>query len=282
MNGELQQRSSAACTPDCSHGSPATHMLRAAHDRIDLWITSCGNIEESLIDQYRYVMSGDEQHKAARFRFECDRRRYIVTRALVRTVLCRYVPRAPTALRFTTNAYGRPEIANEGEVERSLSFNVSHSSDRILLGVTRENALGVDIEAVAPARVALDVAHRCFSARELAALMALPPASQVQRFFEYWTLKESYVKAVGMGLSLPLDSFSFDLCERRGIRFSSSASEQVASWRFWDFRPITGFIAAVCVRSNTPIQQVLSFRSVVPLRGERPLSCAIDRQSYVT
>src|SRR5205823_5574435 len=103
--------------------------------------------------------------------------------------------------------YGRPETANSEA--SNLSFNISHTHSLIVLGVTRGRALGVDVENFRAREVSIDVADRYFAPQEVAVLNASPQHEQQYRFFEYWTFKESYIKARGMGLSLPLDKFSF-------------------------------------------------------------------------
>jgi 4'-phosphopantetheinyl transferase len=248
--------------------------------QIDLWVAGCDAADERA-EQYRTLLTDYEKDGEYRFHFERDRRRYLTTRVLIRTVLSRYSATPPTAWRFHANRYGRPEIANDGDAERSLSFNVSHTSDVILMAVTRDNVVGVDIESVNRAPEALDIAERFFSSDEVEALRALPAPLQYDRFFELWTLKEAYIKARGMGLSIPLDSFSFDLREDATIGFSvrARAGDTTAGWRFWQLRPFPGHVAAVCITKRCGPRQQLWLRKIVPLDSDTVHPWTLLRQS---
>jgi 4'-phosphopantetheinyl transferase len=254
--------------------------MTASADRIDLWLARCADLAGDLPTKYRELLSDGEQRAEQRFYFERDRRRYLMTRALVRTVLSRYADIAPRAWRFRCNRYGRPEIANATGATQALSFNVSHTSELVLLGVTLESCIGVDIEMVRDIEP-LDLAERFFAPAEIGALAGVVADRQRERFFEFWTLKESYIKARGLGLTLPLDSFSFDLSAAGRIRFSSlTASKGGASeWRFWQLRPANDHVAAVCVRHASACREQVSLRTILPLRAELPVDVVLLRTS---
>jgi len=237
---------------------------RDLHDPIDLWLCCCKDVDARTIQDWRDLLPDEERSGEHRFVFARDRRRYVVTRALIRMVLSRYSRIPPTAWRFTANDYGRPEIANDGAAERDLSFNISHTSDLILIGVTRRGPLGVDIEASRRTVAPIEVADRFFSTDEVSALKAVPLSAQHDRFFEYWTLKESYIKARGMGLSIPLDSFAFDLSStpRIKVSFSGQNTDTPANWHFWLLRPVYGYVAAVCARRTCGVSRRLSVRKI--------------------
>src|ERR1051325_230593 len=176
---------------------------------IHLWLPLYDEIaDEDLLSEYRTLLNTAEKEQEKRFYFARDRLRYLVTRALVRTVLSQYLSIHPRDWIFSTNAYGCPEIANAEARGACISFNISHTHSLIVLGVTRHRELGVDVENVQAREALIDIADRYFSPPEVAALNAVPAQQQQYRFFEYWTFKESYIKARRMGLSLPLDKFS--------------------------------------------------------------------------
>lgn len=156
------------------------------------------------------MLSADERARMQRFHFERDRQIYLVAHALVRTALSRYATCAPAAWAFTANEHGRPEIA-PGTCTRPLRFNLSHTRGLVAVAIALERDLGVDVEHLYPRSFDLDVAEHFFAPTEVAALAAQPADARRDRFFAYWTLKESYIKARGMGLALPLDQFAFDL-----------------------------------------------------------------------
>ena len=155
------------------------------------------------------VLSADERACMQRFHFEHDRHTYLVAHALVRFALSRYASCAPAAWTFTTNAHGRPEIT-PGTCARPLRFNLSHTRGLVAVGIALARDVGVDVEHLHQRLFSIDVAAHYFAPAEVSALTALPADAQRDRFFAYWTLKESYIKARGMGLSLPLDQFSFE------------------------------------------------------------------------
>lgn len=156
------------------------------------------------------MLSADERARMQRFYFERDRHTFLVSHALVRAALSRYAACAPAEWTFTTGARGRPEIV-PGTCPRPLRFNLSHTRGLVAVGIALERDIGVDVEYLHSRSSNLDIAEHYFARSEVAALTMLPAAAQQDRFFAYWTLKESYIKARGMGLALPLDQFAFDL-----------------------------------------------------------------------
>jgi 4'-phosphopantetheinyl transferase len=244
---------------------------------IHLWLADLDAIEdESLHAAYRELLNDAEKEQEPRFYFARDRRRYLVTRALVRTVLSRYAAVDPAEWVFSTNAYGRPEI-DKAEIDnaeaKELSFNISHTHSMIVLGVTRKRALGVDVENFRARNVSMGIADRYFAPQEVTVLNAAPEHEQQYRFFEYWTFKESYIKARGMGLSLPLDKFSFHYASDRavGIAIEPELADDPARWQFWQFRPTADYLVAICAERLGDGSPSLVVREAVPMRSERPL-----------
>jgi len=172
---------------------------------VHVWRTVLGWPDEAAAD-FERSLSDDERQRMNRFRFAEDRRRYLVGRGLLRRLLGRYLNLEPHRLRFDYTPQGKPFLAGDS-AQRSLQFNVSHSGELLLIGVTDGRALGVDVELIRSDIEAEAIAVRFFSPREREALAQLPAASQVDAFFDCWTRKEAYIKAKGDGLSLPLDQF---------------------------------------------------------------------------
>jgi 4'-phosphopantetheinyl transferase len=255
--------------------------MRQIHSgHVHLWLAFLDEIvDPHLLAQYRLLLSEEELLQQARFHFERDRHRYLVTRALVRTVLSEYAPVAPRDWRFAVNAYGRPSIATEFAAARRVEFNVSHTNGLVVLGLTCERAIGVDVENVGAREASIEIANRYFAHEEVNALRSLPREQQQQRFFEYWTLKESYVKARGMGLSIPLDQFSFDLAEpgHVSIAIDNRLHDHSTRWHFWQTWLAAKYLAAVCVRRADERPEMLTWR-VVPLLDER--ACPSDQPPH--
>lgn len=163
------------------------------------------------------ILSKEERRRADGFRSGRQRHAYIVTRALVRTVLSRYGPVSPSEWQFTNNAYGKPMIAAPPNA-RDLRFSVSHTKDLVACGVAVRREMGIDVESLEHPNLGLRLAERFFSPAEASDLRSLP--AWRTKFFEYWTLKEAYIKARGMGLYLPVNRLNFDLTNPRDIRVS--------------------------------------------------------------
>jgi 4'-phosphopantetheinyl transferase len=252
--------------------------MQALHpDHIDLWFTFLDDVASSaansdLLQRYRTLLSPPEQQAQERFHFEKDRHRYLVTRALVRTVLSRYAPVAPQDWAFETNAYGKPSVAHSTVLAKTLSFNVSHTQGLVLVGVTHSAPLGVDVENTQRG-AALDAAQAFFAPSEVTDLAQLPPHLQGERFFQYWTLKESYIKARGLGLSIGLDQFCFDLSQPDGVRLwiDPHQNDTPAHWRFWQLRLSNHYWVAVCAGSQSSTLPALQVRQVVPLGTDQDL-----------
>ncbi|MGH8258906.1 MAG: 4'-phosphopantetheinyl transferase family protein [Steroidobacteraceae bacterium] len=259
--------------------------LALAADEIHLWLAFYDDITDARLHaRYRALLSDAERSQEPKFYFERDRKRYLVTRALVRTVLSRYAPIAPQEWIFSTNAYGRPQVANVEAQGAYLSFNVSHTYGLIALAVASEIELGVDVENLRARAAMIDVAERFFSREEAAALAAVPQASQHDRFFEYWTLKESYIKARGMGLSIPLEKFTFRYPREGRIELAThpELGDDPAHWRFWQFRPSPEYVLALCAARGNATAPAVLVRKVVPEAIEEPMMPDISRTSAMS
>lgn len=219
-----------------------------------------------LLSRYAALLSPEEEVRRARFAFEHLRHTFLVTRVLVRSVLSRYAPHVPPeAWTFSANAYGRPAIAAP-DPGLPLRFNLSHTDGLVLLGVTLERDLGVDVEHTGRPSQTVELAADVFSPVENAELLALPESARRRRFFELWTLKESYIKARGMGLALPLDGFSYAFRDGHApsIAFSPAVPDAPEEWQFAQ-RDLTGaHLAAFAVRRGLSPDLVPAWRELSP------------------
>ncbi|MET3492980.1 4'-phosphopantetheinyl transferase family protein [Variovorax boronicumulans] len=230
----------------------------------------------------RALLTPQDQSKHDRFHFARDRHRYLLTRALVRSVLSRYAPVSAQAWRFAEGRFGRPRIeAPLVHETRGLDFNLSHTDGLIVMALARNIELGVDAENTSR-KAALDVADHFFSPHESAALNALPPALQAERFFQLWTLKESYIKARGMGLQIPLDSFSFALDgSSDGIEFALAdpRDDTAQRWHFWQLQPTPEHLVAVCAAPGDSAPARIVCREAMPLQWDTPMEVRTIRAS---
>jgi 4'-phosphopantetheinyl transferase len=252
--------------------------LDATPDRVDLWLVLPGIVPpgEELVARYRALLSEREKAQELSFHFARDRHRFLLTRALVRTVLSRYAPVCASEWRFEPDAHGRPVIVNDPPA-RTISFNISHTEGMIALAVTSDRAIGVDVELMTR-DISLGLAEFCCSAAELSALQTLPAAQRRRRLLTLWTLKESYVKARGLGLALPLHKCSFDLenCGGRAVHFDQ-LNDVPERWSFYQVCVSESHALALCVEHTAAERHTINVRQLVPLLSEKTRDCAILR-----
>lgn len=251
---------------------------------IDLWLAYY-DLATDLAPRLRTLLTEEERAREPRFYFADDRLRYLVTRALVRTVLSRYAPLPPGDWRFAENGYGRPHIAPEivarcPEVA-DLRFNLSHTRGLIALGVTRGRELGVDVEYVGERKSPLEIADRFFAPVEVEALWQQPESVRHERFFEYWTFKESYIKARGRGLSIPLDRFSFHYPHDAGVQLAiePELEDTPERWALWQYRPAGDYLLAVCAERGERPPSSIALRRCLPLCTDEAIVAASTRRS---
>lgn len=188
------------------------------------------------------LLSSDEQGRAARFKFQNDRRRYIVAHAALRLLLSQYVNVRSSDLNFFTNANGKPFLAAT-PVAVNIQFNLSHSHEVALIGVTRGREIGVDVERVKENFAFGEVAGRFFTAREVAVLQALPSELQRKTFYRCWTSKEAFLKAKGTGLSGELDEVEISFTPEDDVCIGAT----VPNWTLVGLDAPDGYEAALVV-----------------------------------
>jgi 4'-phosphopantetheinyl transferase len=250
--------------------------------QIHLWLAYLGEITDPrLLAEYRTLLSEEELQRQQRFHFQRDRHRYLVTHALVRTVLSRYAAVAPQEWTFDFNSYGRPSVGSAQTMIAQIEFNTSHTDGLVAVATTRERQIGVDAENLRTRQIDIGIADRYFAPAEVASLHALPREHRRRRFLEYWTLKESYIKARGMGLSIPLDQFSFDFSLRNGVRLQADARllDSPLRWSFSQLVLDEEYVVATCHERLGSDPPRWTIRRAVPLLGEKALTPPFSRTS---
>lgn len=201
-----------------------------------------------LLKQYRACLCPAEIRKADRYLKQSDRHLSLVSRALVRYLIAEVTRQNPQSLSFSTNEHGKPFLVELPDIH----FNLSHSHGAAVCALCRNAAVGVDVEDMGR-HTDLSIAKRFFSSSEAELVSKASGAEKRKLFFDIWTLKEAYIKAVGKGLSIPLNSFSFNANETE-IQITFSDTGQVdPMWQFFQWRPEPGKIVAAAVRSASPI-----------------------------
>ncbi len=200
------------------------------------------------------LLSDAERVRASRFAFDRDARRFIAARARLRQLLAARLGVRPALVELVYGPHGKPALAGAG-VDSDLRFNVSHRDDVAVYAFASGREIGIDVEAIRMIRDADAIAARLFSRREKEAYRALEPRDKPLGFFNCWTRKEAFVKALGDGLSYPLDRLEVSLAPGEPVRILrvDHTPGDDCGWRLVAFPPAAGFVAAVvaeCRRSR--------------------------------
>jgi 4'-phosphopantetheinyl transferase len=194
------------------------------------------------------ILDAEEKARADRFLFERDRALFVRAHGLLRTTLSRYAALAPGEWRFVTNPFGKPSI-DPTQLSAPVAFNLSHTRGLAACAVARSD-VGIDVEALDCRVRPLEIASRFFSAPEVAWLHECGDDERRVRFVELWTLKEAYVKAIGTGLSQPLNTFGFAIDTNRQIHFEPPAGD-TSAWQFELRQPTVRHRLAIARRTES-------------------------------
>ncbi len=218
-----------------------------------IWLTRSDQITASSAPgRYAGMLSAEEMRQYHRYIFDRDKHLFLVAHAMLRTVLSKYEDVAPEEWKFEHNEYGRPEVAKSMGLS-NLRFNLSHAHGLVACVVSDHMDCGVDVERTDRVDEPMSMARRFFSPSEVVALEACQTSDTTRsHFFEYWTLKEAYAKAVGKGFSIPLEKFSFSIDKGKKIHvgFHSDMREDADAWQFALQYPSKQHILALALRRN--------------------------------
>lgn len=203
-------------------------------DRIDIWQFSL----EKLPENAWQLLNDPEKERAKRFYFEKHRRRFVITRALLRKILSCYLQQNPRDIDFCYNRYGKPFLFKQ----QALEFNVTHSQDLAFIAIGQSHALGIDIEFFS-CRPYKGIANQLFSSTELAHLHQQAERSMPLCFFDIWSQKEAFIKRAGMGLSYPTQTFT---TQAFTSNYLINDPLHHATWRMQSFMPRVACFAALC------------------------------------
>lgn len=198
---------------------------------------------------YQAVLSTEEQARTERFQFDRDRQAFLVAHGLLRMALSSCAPAIPAvAWSFQSNRYGRPKIAGPKTRPR-LHFSISHTSELVGCLVAADIDCGIDIEAIDRISDFRDLCNAVLAPSELSSISALPASEQPARFIQYWTLKEAYAKARGLGMSLPFHQCAFRIC-RGGISLDPALHDDARDWHFEQRQITPRHVLAIALRSR--------------------------------
>jgi 4'-phosphopantetheinyl transferase len=230
------------------HPLPTAFAL--AHDEVHVWKVVLDRPAGEVTELQR-LLSADEQARAERFYFERDQRKFIVTRAVLRLLIGRYLDITPAKVQFEYQEHGKPALARTTALG-DFQFNISHSGEMALLAFTYGRPIGVDIEYSRPLDDAERVAKRSFSPGEFEVFRRLPTGQKQEAFFNCWTRKEAFIKAIGEGLSHPLDQFdvAFAPGEKPGFLYIAGDEQAAGHWSLKALQPAPSYIAALAVKGK--------------------------------
>lgn len=205
----------------------------------------------SNVDQWRRLLSPDEQIRAERYISATTRRSFVLTRGLLRLVLAGYLGAEAEQVTFRPSARDKPELGPPYS-DSDIGFNVSHANGVSLLAFSRGRSLGVDVERVRPDLDIDSIARRFFSAHEQRELATLDRLERRVAFFRCWTRKEAYIKATGEGLALPLNQFDVSLVpqDTNALRATRPDRREASRWCIREIHAGTGYVAALCVAGH--------------------------------
>ena len=227
-------------------------MVKIQSDEIQLWLVEDQSVDDKdVLDSYHALLNNEELKRLERFVFPRHKKQFLLSRALLRSVLANFLELTPEELVFARNAYGKPRIASFA-ARAPLHFNLSHTNGLSVLAIAADNELGVDAEYLTRRVDILKLARRYFSAEEADSFQALDVSEYNERFFDLWTLKESYIKACGMGMAIPLKDFTFHF-QPQGleISFAEGREDSPEHWYFWQYRYREQFQLALALKDGS-------------------------------
>jgi 4'-phosphopantetheinyl transferase len=221
--------------------APAEAYQTSLERRVDVWLADPASLDDRAANgrprSWLALLDPEERARNARFLVEPPRRLHLAAQVLLRQTLSHYRQVDPGDWRFGRNAYGRPHVERP-EHGRRLHFNLSHTDGLVALAVSEAPDVGIDVESVGRNLDCEQMARVVFAPAELQAYVRVAAGERRSAFFVLWTLKEAYIKARGMGLSLPLDGFAFDFSgPEPSITFNARCPDDPARWRFQHFAP---------------------------------------------
>jgi 4'-phosphopantetheinyl transferase len=192
-------------------------------------------------EQFSKFISIEKREKINRFLNRADAYRSLFGELLVRSAICEMNKIQNKEIIFNTNAYGKPYLENNLD----LSFNISHSGEWVV-SIVSKIPVGIDIERIRP--LDLNVAKQFFSIKEYTDLVSKNSEEHLNYFYDLWTLKESYIKALGKGLSIPLDSF--EIRKQNQEKIVGSYCENLGEWFFKQYSIDPEYKLSVCAKTN--------------------------------
>jgi 4'-phosphopantetheinyl transferase len=224
-------------------------------NEVHIWWVRTDSPEWDIESMYS-ALSGDEKKRADRFHFPHHRQRFIVAHSLLRSILGIYLGQTPASLKFLNDSKGKPYLKPNG-ADTGLYFNLSHSNDVALLGIVLNRQIGVDIEFIRPLSNMESIAGRYFSESEMNMILNRPEKECNQIFFNYWTIKEAYLKATGEGISGLAQMNILSCVQDNEFHHTKITDASNKPWSIRLIHPTPGYAAALAVEGNEAFSPIL-------------------------
>lgn len=232
---------------------------------VDLWLVSTKAVEANALDKLKGSLSIAEKEQLQRFRLANAQRQFALSRGCLRYLLSRYVDQSPADLTFTYGPRGKPALS-PGQPGQALAFNLSHSGEWLLIGVSLApeiGAIGVDIEVLRSVKQLPGLCQRCLTTAEAKTVLALDSPQADHQFLRYWTGKEACLKALGLGITDAMQQLELGLTSDRPT--ATPAPVTIATdlpehpGQLYQWQPDASCLAAIAVQSISP-DDALTFR----------------------
>lgn len=227
-------------TPDPLHIEPSlVHVWRVVHPL------------ENKIDSHQSMLSPEENRRATKYHQQHDADRYIQNHIVLRRTLSEYLDIPPENVVFETNQIGKPSLINSQNPQR-INFNISHSGNLLLIAITLQRQVGIDVELIKPLPDMDSMVELYFSQSENSSFSALPDKEKIRAFFSAWTRKEAILKLIGEGLQLPPDGVEVSLNPEDPLPWSSVRENAYSqkNYQLFSFQPAEGYQAALAVEGD--------------------------------
>ena len=198
-------------------------------------------------------LTDDELERAARFRFDRDRSRYVAAHIVLRRLLGRYLGVTPRSVPLVRLAGGKPALA----ADAAPAFNMSHAADLGLFGFRHGGSIGVDVERIRSNMDIDSIAGRFFTPAESQYITGTGGDAQLRRFFTTWVRKEAVLKAVGQGLAMPLTSIEVSPDRPARPLVATLGNDPASVWQIVDLPAATDYLAALA--TTVPLHEVRCF-----------------------
>ncbi len=245
------------------------NLIERLESEVHVWFCHPGEIsDQTILDGYSSILSNEESEKHQRFHFKKDRHSYLVSHALVRKVLSRYCDVSAEVWKFSYNQHGKPDISSDIECP-NLKFNLSHTDGLSVCVVSLDNDCGVDVENIQRKNKLHSVAERMFARQEIETMLACSDSEMQKKFFDFWTLREAYVKALGAGLGGSSKEFYFTIetvgkdkvvesIRIANIYFVDHKKKVDFAWQFFLLEPSSDYVAAIAVSADSVTKRIVS------------------------